>query len=46
MKVIGKFKDETKRVAISEFVRLRSKMYSMKYGVKENRPLKGYPVEW
>ena len=29
-KVVGKFKDETQNTPIPEFIRLRSKMYSMK----------------
>ena len=35
-KVIGKFKDEAKGVPISEFVGLRSKMYSYKKKTKKN----------
>ena len=40
-KIIGKMKDETAGVAISEFVGLRSKMYSMTYGEKEKKTAKG-----
>ena len=40
-KVLGKMKDETAGVAISEFVGLRSKMYSMSYNGKEKKTAKG-----
>ena len=40
-KVIGKMKDETASVPIKEFVGLRSKMYSMKYGGVEKKTAKG-----
>ena len=40
-KVLGRFKDETNSIPISEFVGLRAKMYSMKYGDKEKQTAKG-----
>ncbi len=40
-KVIGKMKDGTAGVAISEFVGLRSKMYSLRYGNEEKKTAKG-----
>ena len=40
-KVLGKMKDETASVPISEFVGLRSKMYSMSYGGNEKKTAKG-----
>ena len=40
-KVIAKMKDETASVPISEFVGLRSKMYSIKYGSQEKKTAKG-----
>ena len=40
-KVLGKMKDETAGVAVSEFVGLRSKMYSLLYGGKEKKTAKG-----
>lgn len=40
-KVVGKMKDETNGVPISEFVGLRSKMYSFKCGDKEEKKAKG-----
>jgi hypothetical protein len=40
-KVLGKMKDETMGVAIQEFVGLRSKMYSMRYGAEEKKTAKG-----
>ena len=40
-KVIGKMKDETASIPISEFVGLRSKMYSIKYGNQEKKTAKG-----
>ena len=38
---LGKFKDETAGVAISEFVGLKPKMYSIKYGKCEKQAAKG-----
>ena len=40
-KVLGKMKDETAGVAISEFVGLRSKMYSILYNGQEKKTAKG-----
>ena len=40
-KVLGKMKDETTSVPISEFVGLRPKMYSLKFGPSEKRTAKG-----
>jgi hypothetical protein len=40
-KVIGKFKDETASIPIEEFIGLRSKMYSLKYGAIEKKTAKG-----
>ena len=40
-KVMGKMKDETNSVPIEEFVGLRSKMYSIKFGDSEKKTLKG-----
>ena len=40
-KKLGYFKDETKGIPISEFVGLRSKMYSMIYGNDEKKTAKG-----
>jgi hypothetical protein len=40
-KVIGKFKDETASIPIEEFIGLRSKMYSLKYGAVEKKTAKG-----
>ena len=39
-KKLGYFKDETNGIPISEFVGLRSKMYSMIYGNDEKKLLK------
>lgn len=40
-KVIGKMKDETKGKAMSEFIGLRSKMYTYKVGGETTKKLKG-----
>ena len=40
-KVLGKMKDETAGVPITEFVGLRSKMYSLRVGAKEKKTAKG-----
>ena len=40
-KVIGKFKDETSAVPITEFVGLRSKMYAFKVDNKDKKRAKG-----
>ena len=40
-KVIGKMKDETAGVPVREFIGLRSKMYSLKYGNHEKQTAKG-----
>ena len=40
-KVIGKMKDETAGVPVREFIGLRSKMYSFKYGNREKQTAKG-----
>ena len=40
-RALGCFKDETISIPISEFVGLRSKMYSIKYGAKEKQTAKG-----
>ena len=40
-KVLGKMKDETNGVPITEFVGLRSKMYSIKVGMDEKKRAKG-----
>ena len=40
-KVMGKMKDETNSIPIEEFVGLRPKMYSIKFGGTEKKTLKG-----
>lgn len=40
-KVLGKFKDECNSVPVTHFVGLRPKMYSMKYGGKIIKKIKG-----
>ena len=40
-KVLGKMKDETNGIPISEFVGLRSKMCSIKVGMEEKKRAKG-----
>ena len=39
--MLGKFKDETNGIAISEFVGLRAKMYSFSFNGGEKRTAKG-----
>ena len=40
-KKVGKFKDETSSIPINEFIGLRTKMYSIKYGETEKKVAKG-----
>lgn len=40
-KVLGKMKDETTSVPMTEFVGLRPKMYSLTFGPNEKRTAKG-----